>query len=79
MVTIDTIYCVRFQDSTAIIAFRISAEIMFPPWNDTIQWWDMEIVTNLIETHDREQHQKQLLLPINMRTQRAKMFTGKSQ
>jgi hypothetical protein len=65
---------------TAITVFRLNAEIMSPPRNVTIQWWDMEIIANLIEKRDKEPHQKQLLLlPSNKTTERAKMFTGKSQ
>jgi hypothetical protein len=53
---------------------------MSPPWNATIQWWDMEIITNLIEKRDKEPHQKQLLLLLsNKTTEMAKMLTGKSQ
>jgi hypothetical protein len=38
----------------------------------------MEVIINLFEKHD-EDIKKQLLLPINKATDRAKMFTGKSQ
>jgi hypothetical protein len=47
---------------------RLSDEKISPPWNVTIDWWDMEIIAKLLEKSKVESHQKQQLLPINKAT-----------
>jgi hypothetical protein len=47
---------------------RLSAEKISLPRNVTIDWWDMEIIANLLEKRNVESHQKQQSLTLNKAT-----------